>query len=369
MSVWDWRDPKVKRASLNILKENLCVSEDDSLLILTDSFKEKIGELLFNVSKEIGVRAKHITYEPTGESGKEPPISVWKGTFGSEFLEELESRELFPKIKDKDISESDEDEIRELLLETTVPSKLPTAVIAINRFSISHTLFRKLCTDFLTMRFASMPLFEEWMFDTSMQANWKKVAERSNKIAKLLTDADKAFITCPFGTEIELGLVERTGYADTGRFCNPGDFGNLPAGEAFIAPLEGTANGEFVTFWAPTRKLTVPTKFKVKNGKVVDVDGDSELKLWLENLFRREENSSNVAELGIGTNGMAKRFDNILEAEKILGTCHIAIGDNSSFGGNVMANVHVDFVIQEPTLILSSGGKGIKVLEGGKLTI
>jgi leucyl aminopeptidase (aminopeptidase T) len=369
MGVWDWKDSDVKRASISILDENLCISKDDFLLILTDTYKERIGEILFHVANEKGTRTKHVTYQPTGESGREPPMPVWKAAFGEDFLSELISKDIFNRIERKEITESDEEEIKELLLETTIPSNLPTVIIAINQYSISHTLFRKLCTDFLTMRFASMPLFEDWMFYTSMQANWKKVAERSNKVAKLLTDADSAFITCPLGTEIEIGLVERVGLADTGRFCNPGDFGNLPAGEAFIAPLEGTANGKFVTLWAPSRKLEKPTTFTVKNGKVVEVTGDGKLKLWLDNVFHREENASNIAELGIGTNGKAERFDNILEAEKILGTCHIAIGDNSSFGGSTRANIHVDFVIQEPTLILRSGEKEIVVIDKGRLLI
>ena len=40
----------------------------------------------------------------------------------------------------------------------------------------------------------------------------------------------------------------------------------------------------------------------------------------------------------------------MLEAEKILGTIHIAIGDNSHFGGRVEADLHEDFIIPEPTV-------------------
>ena len=37
-----------------------------------------------------------------------------------------------------------------------------------------------------------------------------------------------------------------------------------------------------------------------------------------------------------------------LEAEKIIGTCHFAIGDNHTFNGNVISDIHVDFIIPEP---------------------
>jgi len=59
----------------------------------------------------------------------------------------------------------------------------------------------------------------------------------------------------------------------------------------------------------------------------------------------------NLAELGIGTNPNAKRPDNILEAEKIKGTVHLAIGDNAHMGGKVHSDLHQDFVIPKPTLI------------------
>ena len=58
----------------------------------------------------------------------------------------------------------------------------------------------------------------------------------------------------------------------------------------------------------------------------------------------------NLAELGIGTNPNARRPDNILESEKIKGTCHVAIGDNSHFGGRVSTDLHQDFVIPKVTL-------------------
>jgi leucyl aminopeptidase (aminopeptidase T) len=48
----------------------------------------------------------------------------------------------------------------------------------------------------------------------------------------------------------------------------------------------------------------------------------------------------NLAEMGIGTNPNARQPDNILEAEKILGTAHVAIGDNIHMGGRVESDLH-----------------------------
>lgn len=66
----------------------------------------------------------------------------------------------------------------------------------------------------------------------------------------------------------------------------------------------------------------------------------------------------NCAELGIGTNPNAKRADNVLEAEKIRGTIHIAVGDSAHMGGSTESDMHEDFVIPEPTVYFD----GLKVM-------
>ncbi|MBS7621234.1 aminopeptidase, partial [Candidatus Bathyarchaeota archaeon] len=61
----------------------------------------------------------------------------------------------------------------------------------------------------------------------------------------------------------------------------------------------------------------------------------------------------------------AKRPDNVLESEKIRGTVHLAIGDNSHMGGKVSSDLHQDFIIPKPTLIFD----GKKIMENGKLLV
>jgi len=367
--MYDWKDEKLIRGVKNIFRHNLCVNRGDRVLVLTDTYKERVGELLFWFGTEFTPNVSHLTYRPTGRHGVEPPEEVWGAAFGKEFLEEVKGKGLFERILKKELSEGDELEVKEILLETTSPEELPTAVLAVNQHSISHTLFRKLCTEFLSMRFASMPLFEPFMFYTSLQANWNLVARRSREIASLLTDAEEVQVTCPLGTKITFSVKGREGLADTGKLCSPGDFGNLPAGEAFIAPVEGTAKGRVVTKYAPDRELKEPVVLEVENGVVKEVKGEEEFSKFLNDLIHREKNAGNIAEFGVGTNEKAVRRDNILEAEKILGTCHIAVGDNSSFGGKVRANVHIDLLIEKPTVVLKVKGKEFKLMENGKLTI
>ena len=57
-----------------------------------------------------------------------------------------------------------------------------------------------------------------------------------------------------------------------------------------------------------------------------------------------------VAEFGIGTNDRARLSGVILEDEKVMGTIHIAFGDNKSMGGSVRVASHLDGLVKQPTV-------------------
>jgi leucyl aminopeptidase (aminopeptidase T) len=54
-----------------------------------------------------------------------------------------------------------------------------------------------------------------------------------------------------------------------------------------------------------------------------------------------------------------------LEDEKVLGTVHVAVGDNSTFGGSVKAGVHLDGIIMKPTLKLDD----VELIKNGELNL
>ena len=180
------------------------------------------------------------------------------------------------------------------------------------------------------------------------------------------TCAGELVVTCPNGTQMRFGKQGRSAAGDDGLLTAPGSFGNLPAGEVYLAPLEGTSCGVMVLEYAPTRKLTAPLRLVVEGGNVTEIHGDEPYRLKLEQKFAESPANRNIAELGIGTNDRATRPDNILEAEKILGTIHIALGDNSGFGGNVSTPFHEDYVFYRPTLtaIMADGSETILLRDG-----
>ena len=141
---------------------------------------------------------------------------------------------------------------------------------------------------------------------------------------------------------------------DTGLIQKRGDWGNLPAGEVALAPVEGSTSGTLVidnlVDAALGLSVTQPLKIAVKHGRARSFVGPdaARLKSILE---AADKNACNIAELGIGTNSKARLIGNVLEDEKVLGTVHIAVGDNTSFpGGHTKSNIHLDGILLRPTV-------------------
>jgi leucyl aminopeptidase (aminopeptidase T) len=70
------------------------------------------------------------------------------------------------------------------------------------------------------------------------------IARRSETVAELLDTGRRVWLTCPRGSEMSFEITDRTATADDGDLGRHGAFGNLPCGEAFIAPRSG--HGELV---------------------------------------------------------------------------------------------------------------------------
>jgi leucyl aminopeptidase (aminopeptidase T) len=100
----------------------------------------------------------------------------------------------------------------------------------------------------------------------------------------------------------------------------------------------------------------------------VNIEGEDEYAEYLSVKIYGKKENGNIAEFGIGTNDHATRLDNILESEKILGTIHIALGDNSSFGGKIKTPFHQDFVFLKPTVkLIHKDGTKNTILRSGRL--
>jgi leucyl aminopeptidase (aminopeptidase T) len=308
-----------------------------------------------------------VDFPATTASGVEPPQMLWEATFGRSIMSGLQKSGILDDLLDKCITPDQLIKAREIVAAHT--ADVPRIIIAMSNNSSSHTNYRKLACH-AGARFASLPHFDPDMFGTSMDVDWKALAERTSRLVTAVNRAEWINIECPNGTAMHICKRGRDAGGDDGLLTAPGCFGNLPAGEAYFAPLEGESHGVMVLEWGPTSKLATPLTLTIADGRVIRIEGDDPLRARLEGRFAENENCRNLAELGIGTNDKASRPDNVLEAEKIMGTIHLALGDNTGFGGVVAAPFHEDYVFYQPTVTLvMENGSTETILENGKLML
>ena len=231
--------------------------------------------------------------------------------------------------------------------------------------SLSHTASRKAASE-RGVRIATLPGVTAEMLARVMSADMEALRRNGHALAEALTAATEARITCPNGSDLRLGLEGRTAIPDAGELTEPGAFGNLPCGEGFIAPVEGTGEGRLMVDGS-VAAVGIPDKpvtLTVEAGRLTDATGEAGARL-MELLTEHGAEATSVAELGIGSNEKAILTGNVLEDEKILGTAHVAFGASAAIGGTVQVPVHLDCVVMKPDVALD----GEPIVRAGELLV
>ena len=213
-------------------------------------------------------------------------------------------------------------------------------------------------------RVATMPGITKEMFSRgAMTADYNEVEKLTAKVTEMLTRASRARIEKD-GYVLNINISGRNGVPSPGVYREAGKCGNLPSGEAYIAPLEDGSDGEMIIDGSMVGigKLESPLHMTISGGKLRSVTGEKSENL---DILLKNEINGTVCELGIGTNEAAILNGIILEDEKVYGTVHIAFGTNTSFGGTNKAECHMDGIILRPTLYLDD----TKVIENGVFLI
>jgi leucyl aminopeptidase (aminopeptidase T) len=125
--------------------------------------------------------------------------------------------------------------------------------------------------------------------------------------------------------------------------------GDLPCGEISIAPVESSTNGEvyFKKIYLPSaenpaEKLTFDDVVLTVREGVIESGNNDELNALIKEYGK--ENMT-VCELGLGMNpGVTSLCGCAVLDEKMIGTFHLGIGDNTMFGGENEADMHNDLI-------------------------
>jgi leucyl aminopeptidase (aminopeptidase T) len=309
------------RAVSTVIRDCLVLEPSEEVLVICNPITEELGALLRINAQGEGGEATLVVISERESHAAEPPAPVAAAMIAADIV-------IAPTIQ-----------------------------------SISHTEARKAASE-AGARIASMPGVTGEMLGRVMGADMRLLRKRGAQLARALGAGAEARITCARGSDLRMGLEDRTAIIDAGMLSKRGAFGNIPCGEAFIAPVEGTGEGSLIVDGsiAGVGKVAAPVELEVRAGHLTGAGGpDGERLMGL--LTEEGSDGTNLAELGIGTNEEATLTGNILEDEKILGSTHVAFGASAAIGGTVQVPIHLDCVVLEPTVEVD----GETVVRAGKL--
>ncbi|QBQ07142.1 aminopeptidase [Sporosarcina pasteurii] len=288
---------------------NFSVDKTVNILVVADVSTEKLGRKFGDALAQNGWRVSTHIMEDRAKSGEEPP---------AETAGEMLNYDL---------------------------------VFCLTKHSLTHTVARK-SANAKGISVITMPGITEDMFlNGAMAADYSIVEKETHKMTAKLTEAKEITVHTGGRHELIIPVEGRDGVPSTGVFRTKAASGNLPSGEAYIAPVEGAAEGtiEINGSIAGIGLLEEPVMLTIENGRLVTASGkDGEKLLGLLG----EGDGRFLCELGIGTNHAARLTGNILEDEKAYNTIHVAFGSNHTFGGMIKTNVHIDCVTKNPLVEL-----------------
>ena len=170
-------------------------------------------------------------------------------------------------------------------------------------------------------------------------AAWKSLRKRQDKLISGIKGADEVRILGK-GTDLKLSVRNR-------KFVNSDGHRNMPSGEIFTSPVDGSAEG-YIEYDYPVctagREID-GIRLVFRKGVVVEATA-SKNDAFLREMLKTDKGASRLGELGIGTNVRIQRFiKNILFDEKIGGTIHLALGQSfGEAGGRNKSAIHWDMI-------------------------
>lgn len=198
----------------------------------------------------------------------------------------------------------------------------------------------------------------------------RKMQDFARAMIQRLSNVVKIEIKNLMGTNLSLNVEGRPFFTDTIIDWKTMKWMNLPTGEVIVAPIENSLNGKLVCDMAigGIGPLKMPIELTVQNGEVKDaVSGDLQVLKRVEDSLNTDKWSKVVGEFAFGINPKARFVEEFLESEKILGTIHLAFGNNSDMpGGKNKSKNHMDFLISKPNVkVFNKKGSSFDVLLDG----
>jgi leucyl aminopeptidase (aminopeptidase T) len=310
-----------------VLGDYLGVEPTESFLLVTDTkASPEIAAALLSAARDRGIDATHAQIEARTRSGEEPPAAVVAAMTAADVCLCVAARSIYH-----------------------------TNATGEARLAGTRGCF-------------NAPADVSAWTAGAMTADFRDIRAVAERLAGRLRGASQVHVTSPAGTDVTLSIEGREprGWY-TGIVREPGEVSAFPGGEVSLPPVEGTSHGTIVLEHVVTDVGLVdkPISIQVKAGHAVQIDGGRAARR-LHELIAGVPCATNIAELGIGLNPLARLCDDITESKKLLGTAHFALGDNAGgYGGVVECPLHLDGMVLDVSIEVD----GAQVIRDGELLL
>lgn len=298
---------ELMQASIIGLRDAMGLKPEETLLVVTDEVKRDIGLALHEAGKQLCKESILVEMKSREINGEEPPFAI------SEMMK---------------------------MVDVVV---IPTAK------SLTHTDARRNAVK-EGVRVGTMPGISVEIMSRCLNADFDKIVELTEYVAKRLEGVKTVKVVTEAGTNLVMPIEGRMIIPSTGVLREKGQSGNMPSGETYLAPIEGKSNGTLVIngSMAGIGVIKTPIKVEIRDGYAEEITGGEEAQRLIAMLDKNGREARAVAEFGIGTNYKAILSGQILEDEKVLGTIHVAFGNNLTMGGSIAVNSHLDGLVKSP---------------------
>lgn len=316
---------EMMKGARNIINVSSGLKKEEHLLIVTDTNKFEVAELLALAAQEKGFNYS-IAVMAVREPGEEPP------------------RPIAAAMKEADI------------------------IIAPTTQSLYHNHATLAAREAGARLIAMSGILPEIMASPATKFDFQSFQSEVNKVAEIYHNAERIKVTSPSGTNIEASIKGRRVNVDGGLCHEPGQAIGMPIMEVNSAPIEDTTNGKIVidTSMSFLGILKEKITLIVRNGYIEKIEGGEEARKMRDILdSKNDPNVYVIAEIAIGLNPKAEIKGVLAEDEGVLGTMHFGIGNNLTLGGKNKASLHMDVIINRPTMLLDD----IVLTKDGKLQV
>lgn len=327
------------KSAKNALECVLEAKKGEKIIIFCDDWKKEVGEVFAAGALKLGLQTKLVVLETSSRFFRhEIPLEIME-------MVKKHSPEIYINI------------LRGIREETPFRIKLIQIETMGKRSRLGHC--PGVTLDMLTNGALALTVQEH-----------RKMQTFASALIQKLNNVVKVEIKNSMGTNLSLKVEGRPFFTDTIINWETMKWMNLPTGEVIVAPVEDSLHGKLVCDMAigGIGPLKTPVKIKIQNGKVKEtVSRDLQVLKRVKESLSTDEWAKVVGEFAFGINPKARFVEEFLEAEKILGTIHIAFGNNSDMpGGNNKSKNHMDLLISKPDVkIFYRDGSSFDILKAG----